>query len=396
MMSTTCLLCRSQRFMNIVIFANIIHTNTLTGGDKIFVECAKRWLLEHSVTIVTNQIGYQYCRENGIPSNNLVIWSASWSDALGVYAAMTVKALICIFHSLFFKLEKVDVVFASSLFLPDVIPAVMLKLRNPGANLVTAAYLFTTKRWGSDYSGGKIKGLLFYINEIIFFFLSKKYHGSILTASEFDRQRLIQLERADKQRVLAVRGGVDNALFASVPSQFVQYDAVFVGRFHPQKCLFELIEIWGKMVERDPGLTLVLVGGGQLDNELRQLVQDKDLQKNVLFLGILDGVAKIKVLRSSKIFVSASEYDSGNIALDEALACGVPGVVYDLPRLNYPGGVIKVPVGNQTMFIEAVRTLLLHGDKRDQLSLDALRFAKEIDWDNTANKIVSFMNPHRT
>ncbi|TAK96925.1 glycosyltransferase, partial [Patescibacteria group bacterium] len=324
--------------MNIVIFANIIHTNTLTGGDKIFVECAKRWLSRHSVTIVTNQIGHEYCRKNGIPSDNLVVWNASWSDAFGVYVAMTVKAVVCLFRSIFFEKKGVDVVFASSLFLPDLIPAVMLKIRNPAANLVTAAYLFTTKRWGGDYSGGRIKGLLFYINEIIFFFFSKKYQGAVLTASEFDRQRLVQLEKADKERILAVRGGVDNAFFAAVPPQLMQYDAVFVGRFHPQKCLFELIEIWSKIIERDPKLTLVLVGGGQLDDELRQLVKDKNLQKNVLFVGVQDGVSKVKILKSSKIFISASKYDSGNIALDEALACGVPGVVYDLPRLNYPSG----------------------------------------------------------
>lgn len=374
--------------MNIVIFANIIHTNTLTGGDKIFVECAKRWMSEHSVTIVTNEIGKKYCMQNGIASDTIIVWNASWADAFGVYVAMIAKAIICCARSLFFKRKNVDITFASSLFLPDLIPALMLKLRNPASKLVTAAYLFTVNKWGSDYSGGRIKGFLFYLNEVIFLFITKKCKGAVLTASEYDRIQLIRLKNVDKQRVLAVRGGVDNAFFASVPTQDFRYDAVFVGRFHPQKCISALIHIWSEIARRDSRRILALVGGGMLENELRNLVQEKGLQKNVLFMGVQDGVQKAKILKASRVFLSASEFDSGNIALDEALACGVPGIVYALPRLNYPKGVIKVPVGDKESFIEAIHFLLHQEEKREKLSEEALLFAKEIDWNNTAKNII--------
>lgn len=379
--------------MNIVIFANIIHTNTLTGGDKIFVECAKRWIPEHFITIVTNEVGKQYCMHNGISADNIVVWNTSWADAFGVYVAMIVKAVICCVRSLFFRRKGVDVAFASSFFIPDLIPALMLKLHNPASKLVTAAYLFTINKWGSDYSGGRLKGFLFYLNQVIFLLITKKYGGAILTASEYDRMRLIQLKNVDKQRILAVRGGVDNAFFSSVPKQDLRYDAVFVGRFHPQKCISKLIHIWSEIVREDSRRILALVGGGILENELRNIVQSKGLQKNVLFLGVQDGISKAEILKASRMFLSASEFDSGNMALDEALACGVPGIVYDLPHLDYPKGVIKVLVGDQELFIEAIHSLLEYEERRKELSEEALSFAQLIDWNNTEEKILHFISP---
>jgi glycosyltransferase involved in cell wall biosynthesis len=331
--------------------------------------------------------------QSGISSDNIIVWSTSWADAFGVYVAMIVKAVVCCIHSMFFKKKNTDIIFSSSFFLPDLIPALMLKLYFPTSKLVTAAYLFTTKKWGSDYSGGRIKGFLFYINQVIFLFITKKYNGAVLTASEYDRKRLAQFYGMNEQSVLAVRGGVDNAFFASIPAQDFHYDAVFVGRFHPQKCVAELIYIWSKVVKQYPKRILALVGGGILEDELKNLVLKNGLQKNVLFMGVQDGIPKTKILKASRIFLSASRYDSGNIALDEALACGVPGIVYDLPRLNYPNGVTKVPIGNQDLFIDSALDLLNQEEKHKKLSDEALSFAQTIDWNNTAEKILRFINP---
>lgn len=379
--------------MKIVIFANIIHTNTLTGGDKIFIECAKRWIAaNHSVTIVTNEVGKEYCFQNGIERQNITVWSASWADKCGVYFAMIIKAIVAFLHSFTLDFKDVDIVFASSFFFPDLFPAYMIKRTTPIAQFVIASYLFTYKKWGVDYSAGKSKGFLFYLNQILSLALLKRAHGKIITASAYDKTYLIKNHHIEQGSIFPIRGGVDNAFFMQIPPQEKKFDAVFVGRFHPQKCVLDLIDIWNMVIHEHPKAMLALVGNGQLEQELRHKVHFMKLQNNVVFLGPQDGQTKGRILKSSKVFLSASLYDSGNIALDEALACGVPGVIYDLEHLDYLMGVIKIPTYNDRLFADAVISVLSHKAKREELSKDALIFAQTIDWNRSSESVLNFMS----
>lgn len=378
--------------MNIVIFANTVYTNTLTGGDKIFVECAKKWISwGHNVVIITNEAGSDYCLQNGIRKKSIIVWTNSWADRWGVYCSMLIKAIVCPVFSFFALPEKVDIAFASSFFVPDIIPAFFVKLKNKSVRLTTASYLFSTKKWGSDYSGGRIKGLLFYLNEVITFVIMRRFGNAYLTASEYDRSQFIRRKNFSGERVLAIRGGVDNAFFAAVSKQKVRYDAIYVGRFHPQKCVDELISIWQVVVKSNNKRVLALVGNGPQEERLRRIVDQKNLAGNILFLGPQDGVKKIKTIKSSRLFVSASRFDSGNIALDEALSCGVPGVIYDLPRLNYPRGVVKIPIDNQKAFVKSLLSLLSDEKKRIKLGDAALAFALTLDWEKKSSRLLKFI-----
>ncbi|KKU88254.1 MAG: Glycosyltransferase [Candidatus Gottesmanbacteria bacterium GW2011_GWA2_47_9] len=378
--------------MHIVAFANGIHTNTLTGGDKIFVEFCKRWILAgHHVVIITNKVGRRYCMRNGIAASHILLWRASWLDRYGVYAAMLGKTVMSFIRGLFLLQKRVDVIFASSFFFPDIIPAFFLKLRHPHAQLAIASYLFTAKRLGSDYSGGRLKGLLFYLNELASFWLTRRYQGLVLTASSHDKTQLARSQRIDPHDIMAIRGAVDTRFFSPQHSETIRYDAVFVGRFHPQKCIDELLSIWQMMIVRHAHRILALVGDGPLRHKLRTFVLRNNLENNVFFLGVHDGEEKLEILRSSRMFVSASRYDSGNIALDEALACGLPGVVYDLPALEYPQGVLKIPVGNKRLFADAIETLLTDEETYNRLSKEARAFAKTLDWDQKAKEVLAFI-----
>lgn len=377
--------------MNIIIVANALHTNTPTGGDKIFVECAKRWIASrHKVLIITNEAGYDYCLKNGVDKKYIILWHMSYYDRYGVYVSMVAKTIISSINSLFIDTGKVDVVFASSFFSPDIITAFVIKMRNVSCRIATAFYIFTYAKWGKDYSGGKIKGFFFFLSEYIALVIMRRYGSAILTASKFDKEHFAALKNFDKHKILAIRGGVDNAFFLSVPDQTLKYDGVFVGRFHPQKCVNALIDIWSKVVEIDNKRILALIGAGPLEKELKIMVKNKRLENNIIFLGIKDGIEKSVILKSSTVFISASCYDTGNIALDEALACGTPGVVYNLEKLDYPKGVIKVHVGDEKSMAAEIINILSDEKLRSRLSRDALSFAKTIDWNRKAQELVDF------
>lgn len=380
--------------MNITIFANAFHI--VSGGDKIFAEYAKRWKKSgETIRIVTNEKGKQFCLRHGIRPTDITVWRASKADRWGVFGASVYKTFTSLVRAIRTPLEETEVVFAASFLWPDLIPALIAKFTDPTRTLVVAWYIFAPAPWSVRYQGSFINGLVFYLMQQISYVLVTLFADRVLTAAVVDVPKFERFARL-AGNVAAIRGGIDYQLFANTPKQKKVYDGVFVGRFHPQKNVDDLITLWAAVVAVRPHAQLAIVGTGYLKKKLIARVRSLGLRGNVQFLGSLDGKEKAAVLASSKLFLSASQFDSGNIALDEALATGIPGVVYDLPELEYDGGVVRVPVGNGYRFIQTILSLLTNEKRRNRLAREGKRAARAWDWNTKAIDVWSIMQPNES
>ena len=93
-----------------------------------------------------------------------------------------------------------------------------------------------------------------------------------------------------------------------------------VGRFLPVKNHKKLIGIFETYTKSHPNSTLLLVGTGPLEGEIKKLVEDKGL-KNVLLLGVRKDIPDI--LSASDYFVFPSVYEGLGISLIEAQTNGL-------------------------------------------------------------------------
>ena len=378
--------------MKIVIINLAYHTNTPTGGDTISIESAKGWrLMGHDVTILTTQSGAQYCVSHGFPKDCISILPFSSFDFLGYDISIFLKTVCSFFAVLYLIRTTYDVYFASSFFLPDSVPAAILRMLHPRSLFLTSMYVYTKRFFGTEYSGGKVKGFFFWIHEAIAVKSIAWLNGYVLTSSTYDAQELIRLTGFSNAHVHAVGGGVDTTFFTSVPSQALQYTAVFIGRFKPQKCIDALLEIWAEVLVSKPDWTLAIIGGGPLERSLRLKCSTLGISHAVSFLGVLDGIQKAIVLKSSRMFISASLYDTGNIALDEAMACHIPGILYDLPSMPYDQGVMRIPKGDAHAFAQGVIELGTDATLHESLSNGAKRYADAIDWKIRSKQIMAFI-----
>ena len=75
---------------------------------------------------------------------------------------------------------------------------------------------------------------------------------------------------------------------------------------------------------------VILVGKGSLENELKKLVKDLEIDNFVNFTGFIDNQLLPSLISSSDIYVSTSLSDAG-IATNtaEAMSCEVPVVISD-------------------------------------------------------------------
>ena len=74
-----------------------------------------------------------------------------------------------------------------------------------------------------------------------------------------------------------------------------------------------------------------MLGSGPLEGELRSRVQQLGIQDKVRFLGEVPNREMPKYLNCADAYVSSSVSDGTSVSLLEAMACGLPVVVTDVP-----------------------------------------------------------------
>ncbi len=151
---------------------------------------------------------------------------------------------------------------------------------------------------------------------------------------------------------------------------------VCVARFSRQKNHTVLLNAFAKITH--PKVHLLLVGMGELENDLRQQVSALDLQQRVHFLGIRADIPPI--LNASDIFVLASLWEGNPMSVQEAMASGLPVIgtrVGGVPELVEDGisGLI-VPPNDEHALVRALQTLINQPDLRKQMGERALQRAR--------------------
>ena len=387
--------------LTITILANSI-AGPMSGGDRIWIECAKRWVKKPNVSInvFTTEEGLKRGQQYGLTGVNYKLWSKParflCHSVYLLYFWRTFRGCINALVSLPSDSER-NVVFSSSDFLPDSIPAWVSKVKNKNVEWLAAFYLFAPSLSDktSPYRGKLFaRGLFYYISQLPALYLIRRDADLVWVTSEIDRWRFIDGVRFTPDKVTGVRGGVDVKTPASLPEPAKkEYDAVFIGRFHTQKGVLELIDIWRNVCNKKPNAKLAMIGIGELEGSVREKIVAYGLQSNVSLLGFKDGLEKLEIFKKSKLVVHPAVYDSGGMAACEAMACRLPGVSFDLPALvtYYPKGMIKTPCYDFVGFAENIVHLLEDDELYEKVANDALDWAKEWDWDNRAEVLFNYL-----
>lgn len=104
-----------------------------------------------------------------------------------------------------------------------------------------------------------------------------------------------------------------------------------VGRFFPQKNHEFLIDIFKAVHDKDSETILLLVGGGEADDALKNQIKEKvktlGLEDAVIFLGVREDVER--VVQAFDVFLLPSLFEGLPVTMVEAQAAGLPCVISD-------------------------------------------------------------------
>lgn len=386
--------------LNFVFLAFAPHGLGISGGDRIFIELARRWQKKCSVNIYTWEEGYKMCQRQHLEaSRNLKfsLYNMGIVCRMGFLFCYFARILRAILLTFFLKLEKNTIVYSASEFWMDSLPAAILKVRDSHIRWVAAWFQTAPKPW-TGYSEGEraqkynLSALLYWLMQLPVKPIISKFADFILVNNEEEKRHF-------PSKAIVVLGAVDleaiNNFKKHYSKQYPQvhksYDAVFQGRFHPQKGVVELIDIWRLVVNKKPNAKLALIGDGPLMKKVKERIVELDLQKSCdLFGYVFDGDKKFQIFSKSKLVVHPAYYDSGGMAAAEAMAFGLPCVGFDLPSYKsyYPYGMIKVKIGDLDAFAKKIIELIENETLREKIGREGEDMIKKnSSWEKRAEEI---------
>jgi glycosyltransferase involved in cell wall biosynthesis len=144
-----------------------------------------------------------------------------------------------------------------------------------------------------------------------------------------------------------------------------------------------LIRAFQLVKEKLPGMPvkLLIVGGGSLEGNLKSMVRQSGLEKEVVFTGKVSPAEVPQYYNRIDIFAALSLSESFGVSVLEASASEKPVVVSDaggLPEVVVDGqtGFI-VPAGNAEKAMEAIEKLIMDKALRDKMGKNGRAFVSQ-------------------
>lgn len=168
------------------------------------------------------------------------------------------------------------------------------------------------------------------------------------------------------------------------------YDAIFVGRHDQGKGILDLVEAWGLVTARRPNSLLVTAGimTPEYRARLDRLIRKLGLEDRIVLSGVVDEQTKFRLMKESRVCVFPSYLEGWGIVPQEALACGLPVVVYDLPvyaeNIKPCDAVRSVPLGDIEA-LAAATLQLIEAEGSCPANTEGPEFVKRFHWDGVAS-----------
>jgi glycosyltransferase involved in cell wall biosynthesis/thymidylate kinase len=368
-----------------------LYPGFVSGGERHFIEVCKRTGdYEAQVEVLTCPTGQTVLDLNGIKTKTYQV-STPLENMLGkwhnvglslIYLMRIIRAI-----PLLFSLPRdYDIICATSHFLPEVLPAVIIRKRIPKAKLVIYLHHLEAEPWKAR--GRPLLGRIpAWMNAIVSLWLIKRHAHLVVTVTPAVREDLIA-RGIPGTKIRVFPNGIDMASIESAVPAEERHEACYFGRVAPTKGIGDIIDIWDDVCRSHPQARVAIIGGngeGYL-SRLRERIKAKNLETNVLPLGVAPEQRKYELIKACQVGISPSYEEGWGIAVCEVLACGLPVVAYDLPAYAVFGNeaMIKVPIGDKKALFEAVLTLLSDESLRRQMGQKALEVARQFSWQEVA------------
>ncbi len=154
------------------------------------------------------------------------------------------------------------------------------------------------------------------------------------------------------------------------------------------KGLDTLLSAYKEFYKFSPGIRLLIAGDGRDMDKFKVMLKDLpgDVSKNIEMTGWISGQMKIDIIRNALFCVFPSRHEVQSIALIEAMACGKPVIVSNIPEFscivkNRVGVCFKT--GDAISLAGSMKDLMISSEKRE-MGKRGKDLVKDFTWDKVA------------
>ncbi len=384
--------------MDIVILAaQVLGDRIGSGGDRVFVEMARRWSAHHRVTVICPEEVVASLRKE-VPATTLLWplprypWTRSRIALNRVYLVPLVYLMRCLAALACLRRCRGDALVLSGDFFCNVLPAVWA-VRRGRFRLLAANVFHINESLFRRRANPALNTLTSFLLQRLSLRFIRRRAGLVLLLNRQVAERLKGMGFA-QERLRVVGAGLDVKAIERVPPiPGRACDAVFFGRFNPTKGCFDLPAIWKTVTDQVPGARLGIIGAGNDPWRLRvqEDLKALSLDRCVEFLGFLPYEEAYGILKTCSVLIHPSYEEGWGITICEAFACGVPVVAYDLPVYDevFPLVLRTAPLGDREAFGRRVVELLRDREAASDLARAGRALVARYDWETLAQREIA-------
>lgn len=165
--------------------------------------------------------------------------------------------------------------------------------------------------------------------------ISCRKADKIVTVSDYVKNDISKLYNLNQKQFTTIYNMIDEKEVIDKSKQEIKEDLfdsklitiITMGRLIPQKGQWHLIRAFEEVLKNYPKTQLIILGRGELEEKLKDLVKQKGIANKVNFLGFKEN--PYSYLSHSDIFVLPSIYEGMPNVILEAMAYGLPIIATD-------------------------------------------------------------------
>ncbi len=234
--------------------------------------------------------------------------------------------------------------------------------------------------------------------------LAVKRSRLIFAVSEFTKRELVELFRADPERVVVAPNAVNPAVYRALDAAEIapvlqrhrlgRHYFLYVGRMDAKKNVKTLIRAF-ELFKADRGtgdpFELVLVGSPGFGFwEIKKYVEHSSARESIKYFGYLPDTDVAALMAGATAFAFPSWYEGFGVPPLEAAACGCPSVVSDIGahREVMQDAVLYAPPGEPEAWAKALRRFATEPELRAMLAQKGAVRAGAYSWERSAGIVL--------
>lgn len=278
-----------------------------------------------------------------------------------------------------------------NLHIPPLIPGLLMPKHIPLILTAHTTYrgmsgrFYKTQFYESQWSTAEVTFKLWMERRIF------KQASKIISLTEQGKQEL--LTYGVKKPIAVIPNGVDTDIFQAKDVATKDVDILFCGRIEHRKGSRTMVEVCKTLVKEKNDINILIVGYG--DDDVWVKAQLHVYAKNVTLTGKVEFTQMQSYYSRSKLYVSTSYYEGLPGTCLEAMAMGLPVIVWDFlfyQDLVQHGktGYLVEPNNLQKMVSQALE-VLADEQARVEIAKNArIHTVNNYSWPNLSSKILNF------